>query len=41
MLPRRPSSSELAFLRHEIYRRHNIDIDTRRISAFERYSCRA
>jgi DNA polymerase III subunit epsilon len=33
--------SELAFLRREIYRRHNVDIDARRISAFERYSGRA
>lgn len=33
--------SELAFLRREIYRREDVDIDTRRISAFERYSCRA
>lgn len=33
--------SELAFLRREIYRRHDVDIDARRISAFERYSGRA
>ena len=33
--------SELAFLRSDIYRRDDVDIDTRRISAFERYSCRA
>jgi DNA polymerase III subunit epsilon len=33
--------SELAFLRREIYRRHDVDIDARRVSAFERYSCRA
>lgn len=33
--------SELAFLRSEIYRRHDVDIDARRISAFERYSGRA
>lgn len=33
--------SELAFLRGEIYRRHGVDIDARRISAFERYSVRA
>lgn len=32
--------SELAFLRSEIYRRHDVDIDPRRISAFERYSGR-
>lgn len=33
--------SELAFLRREIYHRDNVDIDARRISAFERYSGRA
>jgi DNA polymerase-3 subunit epsilon len=33
--------TELAFLRSEIYRRHDADIDARSISAFERYSCRA
>jgi DNA polymerase-3 subunit epsilon len=33
--------SELAFLRREIYRHHDVDIDARRISAFERYSGRA
>jgi DNA polymerase-3 subunit epsilon len=33
--------SELAFLRREIYRRHDVDIDARRISAFDRYSGRA
>jgi DNA polymerase-3 subunit epsilon len=33
--------SELAFLRGEIYRRHDVHIDARRISAFERYSSRA
>lgn len=33
--------TELAFLRGEIYRRQNVDIDARRISAFDRYSVRA
>jgi DNA polymerase-3 subunit epsilon len=33
--------SELAFLRREIYRRHDVDIDAQRVSAFERYSGRA
>jgi DNA polymerase-3 subunit epsilon len=33
--------SELAFLRREIYRRDDVDIDARRVSAFERYSDRA
>ena len=33
--------SESAFLRREIYRRHDVDIDARRVSAFERYSVRA
>jgi DNA polymerase-3 subunit epsilon len=33
--------SELAFLRREICRHHDVDIDARRISAFERYSGRA
>jgi DNA polymerase III subunit epsilon len=33
--------SELAFLRREIYRRDDVDIDAQRISAFERYSGRA
>lgn len=33
--------TELAFLRNEIYRRHDVGIDARLISAFERYSGRA
>lgn len=33
--------SELAFLRREIYRREDVDLDARRISAFDRYSVRA
>jgi DNA polymerase-3 subunit epsilon len=33
--------SESAFLRREIYRRHDVEIEARRVSAFERYSCRA
>jgi DNA polymerase III subunit epsilon len=31
---------ELAFLRQHIYRRENVDIDTKRITAFDRYSAR-
>lgn len=33
--------SELAFLRREVYRREDVEIDARRISAFDRYSVRA
>jgi len=36
----RALENELAFLRREIYRRHEVDIDARCISAFERYSGR-
>jgi DNA polymerase III subunit epsilon len=33
--------TELAFLRREIYRGHDVDVPARRISAFDRYSVRA
>jgi DNA polymerase-3 subunit epsilon len=40
-VPDHALESELTFLRREIYRRPDVDIDARRISAFERYSIRA
>jgi DNA polymerase-3 subunit epsilon len=33
--------AELEFLRREIYRRPDADIDARRVTAFDRYSDRA